>query len=71
MSLTREPDPVATKSAPSWVELIMAGIDGAAKQITKFDAELIFDYVWSHDGKQFAVMRGTASADIILMKDFR
>ena len=45
--------------------------NGAATQITSFDSERIFGYAWSPDGKQFAVTRGTRTADIILMKDFR
>ena len=45
--------------------------NGAPKQITKFDSERIFGFAWSRDAKQFAVTRGTSSADIILMKDFR
>jgi len=45
--------------------------NGAPRQITRFDSERIFGLAWSRDAKQFAVTRGTSSADIILMKDFR
>jgi serine/threonine protein kinase/sugar lactone lactonase YvrE len=45
--------------------------NGAPKQITRFDSERIINVAWSRDAKQFAVTRGTPSADIILMKDFR
>ena len=44
---------------------------GTPRQITKFDSERIFTHAWSRDAKQIAVARGTYSADIILMKDFR
>jgi serine/threonine protein kinase/Tol biopolymer transport system component len=45
--------------------------NGAPRQITRFESERIFSVAWSRDAKQFAVTRGTPSADIILMKDFR
>ena len=44
---------------------------GAPKQLTKFTSERIYNFAPSRDGKQFAVVRGTNSADIILIKDFR
>jgi hypothetical protein len=45
--------------------------NGTPRQITKFDSERILSFAWSRDAKQFAITRGTPSADIILMKDFR
>jgi Tol biopolymer transport system component len=44
---------------------------GAPRQLTKFTSERIFNLAPSQDGKQFAVVRGTSSADIILIKDFQ
>ncbi|MBA2733354.1 MAG: protein kinase [Acidobacteria bacterium] len=44
---------------------------GAPKQLTKFTSERIYNFAPSRDGKQFALVRGTSSADIILIKDFR
>jgi hypothetical protein len=44
---------------------------GAPKQLTKFTSEYIYNFAPSRDGKQFAVVRGTNSADIILIKDFK
>ncbi|MDT4897560.1 MAG: eukaryotic-like serine/threonine-protein kinase [Acidobacteriota bacterium] len=44
---------------------------GAPKQLTKFTTERIYNFATSRDGKQFAISRGTSSADIILIKDFR
>ena len=44
---------------------------GAPRQLTRFTSERIFRQEPSRDGKQFAIARGTASADIILIKDFR
>lgn len=44
---------------------------GTPKQLTRFTSEYIFAYAPSRDNKQFAVSRGTSSADVILIKDFR
>lgn len=44
---------------------------GAPKQLTQFTSEYIFRGAPSRDNKQFAVSRGTSSADVILIKDFR
>jgi serine/threonine protein kinase/Tol biopolymer transport system component len=44
---------------------------GVPKQLTRFTSEYIFGYASARDGKQFAMARGTSSADIILIKDFR
>ena len=44
---------------------------GPPRQLTRFTSERIFNHVPSRDGKQFAIARGTTSADIILIKDFR
>jgi serine/threonine protein kinase/Tol biopolymer transport system component len=46
--------------------------DGAPpKQLTRFTSERIYKHAPSRDGRQFAVARGTSTADIILIKDFR
>jgi hypothetical protein len=39
--------------------------------VTKFTSQRIFNFAVSRDGKQFAIARGTLSADIVLIKDFR
>jgi len=44
---------------------------GTPKQLTKFSSENIFGFVPSRDGKRFALVRGTSSSDIVLIKDFR
>jgi Tol biopolymer transport system component len=44
---------------------------GTPKQLTSFTSERIFNYAPARDGKHFAVVRGTSTADIILIKDFR
>ena len=44
---------------------------GAPKQITNFESGLIFDFDWSHDGKQLALTRGTESSDVILIRNVR
>jgi Tol biopolymer transport system component len=44
---------------------------GAPKQITNFESGLIFDFDWSHDGRQLALTRGTESSDVVLISNFR
>jgi Tol biopolymer transport system component len=44
---------------------------GPPKQITNFQSGLIFDFHWSHDGKQLALARGSTSSDVILISNFR
>jgi TolB protein len=40
---------------------------GAPKPLTNFTSELIYNFAWSRDGKQLAVVRGTTSTDVVLM----
>jgi Tol biopolymer transport system component/DNA-binding winged helix-turn-helix (wHTH) protein len=44
---------------------------GAPKQITNFESGLIFDFDWSHDGRQLALTRGSESSEVILICNFR
>ncbi len=44
---------------------------GPAKQLTKFSTLQIFNGSPSRDGKLLALARGTSTADVILIKDFR
>ena len=44
---------------------------GAPKQITNFESGQIFDFDWSHDGRQLALTRGSESSDVILISNFR
>jgi len=44
---------------------------GSPTQVTRFTSEQIYRFTPSRDGKQFAVVRGTSSADIILIKEFQ
>ena len=44
---------------------------GPAQQLTDFKADQIFDLAWSRDGKQLAIVRGTQTRDVVLMKNFR
>jgi Tol biopolymer transport system component len=39
------------------------------KQITDFTSEHIFDFHWSFDGKQLAIVRGHTDADVVLIRD--
>jgi Tol biopolymer transport system component len=43
---------------------------GTPKQLTKFTSDVIFNFRPSPDGKRFAVVRGTSSTEIILIKGF-
>ena len=44
---------------------------GEPKQITNFTAGLMFNFVWSRDGKQLVMARGTRSSDIVLISNFQ
>ena len=44
---------------------------GPPKQVTHFDSGEIFDFEWSHDGRQLTLTRGSESSDVILMSNFR
>ncbi|MGA8154444.1 MAG: winged helix-turn-helix domain-containing protein [Terriglobales bacterium] len=44
---------------------------GAPKQITNFESGQIFDFAWSHDGKQLAMTRGSENSDVILISNLR
>jgi len=44
-------------------------VDGSkGKQITNFTAEHIFDFHWSFDGKQLALVRGHTDSDVVLIR---
>jgi hypothetical protein len=45
----------------------MAG--GPYQQITKFTTTVLSSFAWSQDAKNLYVVRGTRSADIILLRD--
>jgi serine/threonine protein kinase len=45
-------------------------LDGSkGKQITSFTSERIYDFHWSFDGKQLALVRGHTDSDVVLIKD--
>jgi len=47
-------------------------LDGSApKQITNYSSERIFDFGWSLDGKQLAVIRGVWKNEAVLISGFR
>ena len=47
-------------------------LDGSkGKQITDFTSEHIYDFHWSFDGKQLAMVRGHTDADVVLIRDSR
>lgn len=44
---------------------------GPRKQITNFQAEDIFSFAWTRDGKRLALARGVETGDVILITGFR
>jgi eukaryotic-like serine/threonine-protein kinase len=47
-------------------------LDGSkGHAITDFKSERIYDYHWSFDGKQLAIVRGHNDSDVVLIKDQR
>jgi serine/threonine protein kinase/Tol biopolymer transport system component len=47
-------------------------LDGSApRQLTRFDSDRIWAFAFSPDGKQLAVSRGHATADVVLIRNFR
>jgi serine/threonine protein kinase/Tol biopolymer transport system component len=45
-------------------------LDGSkGRQLTDFTAEHIYDFHWSFDGKQLAIVRGHTDADVVLIRD--
>jgi len=47
-------------------------LDGSkGKQVTDFTSENIYDFHWSFDGKQLAMVRGHTDADVVLIRDTR
>jgi serine/threonine protein kinase/WD40 repeat protein len=44
---------------------------GPAKQLTDFKANGVWQCSWSRDGKWLALVRGTVTKDVVLIKDFR
>ncbi len=47
-------------------------IDGSkGRQLTNFSSERIYDFHWSFDGEQLAMVRGHTDADVVLIRDAR
>jgi Tol biopolymer transport system component len=47
-------------------------LDGSkGRYITDFKAEHIYDFHWSFDGKQLAMVRGHTDSDVVLIKDMQ
>jgi Tol biopolymer transport system component len=47
-------------------------LDGSkGKQLTDFTAEHIYDFHWSFDGKQIAMVRGHTDADVVMIREKR
>jgi eukaryotic-like serine/threonine-protein kinase len=46
-------------------------VGGPPKQSTDFKADQIFNFAWSHDGKQLACVRGVVTSDAVLISDLK
>ena len=47
-------------------------LDGSkGKQLTNFTSERIYDFHWSFDGKQLAIVRGHTDSDVVLIRDMQ
>ena len=47
-------------------------LDGSkGRQITDFTSERIYDFHWSFDGKQLAIVRGHTDSDVVLIRDMQ
>ena len=45
-------------------------LDGSkGRQITNFSSEHIYDFHWSFDGRQLALVRGHTDSDVVLIRD--
>ena len=45
-------------------------LDGTpGRQITNFQSERIYDFHWSPDGRQLALVRGHTDSDVVLIRD--
>ena len=49
-----------------WIQPVS---EGAAKQLTNFKSEEIFNFAWSHDGR-LVLSRGTVSSDVVMISNF-
>jgi Tol biopolymer transport system component len=48
----------------------MQPLDGSrGKKITDFTSERIYDFHWSFDGKQLAMVRGHNESDVVLIRE--
>jgi Tol biopolymer transport system component len=44
---------------------------GPPRQVTNFNADQIFNFAWSSDGKQLACARGVVTSDVVLISEFK
>ncbi len=44
---------------------------GKPRQLTEWKSDFVYRFAWSRDGKLLAASRGTATTDLVLIKDFR
>ncbi len=65
--LTYVENPVAGASK-IWIQPLDGG---KPEQFAEFEADRVFGFDWSHDGKYLACVRGLWSTNVVLIKDFK
>jgi eukaryotic-like serine/threonine-protein kinase len=70
LRLSRDGQAVVYPARENGVDnLWLQPLDGSqGKPVTNFKAEHIYDFHWSFDGKQLAIMRGHTESDVVLMR---
>jgi Tol biopolymer transport system component len=61
-------DPQSVEGSDIWA---MPLNGGPARQITHFDSDTIWSYVWSRDGRELLVSRGPSFSDAVLIGNFK
>lgn len=63
---------VSYTSSPEGSNVWAMPLDGSpVRQITHFDSDTVWNYVWSPDGRGLLVSRGSSFSDAVLIRNFR
>ena len=46
-------------------------IAGAPEKLNNLPKEKLYNFAWSHDGSQFAYVRGQQTSDVVLLTSFK
>ena len=70
LRFSRTAKPLSTLPAIIRGQPWLQPLDGSkGRQITDFTAEHIYDFHWSFDGKQLALVRGHTDSDVVLIRE--